>query len=271
MLRCVGPEFPDSAVTGFLRDAFQAELAGAGDIDLRGTASRHWADSPGPVQMEPGQFHSCAVRHPLVRAYRRIRRPDPLRLSDVVSPWRAPPPYGGTGISRVLAIPLTVGSRHICAVALLRGGADFTALDVQLARHLQPVISGIYALRERAGTVSLFSGKGTADAGVPLTARESAVLELIARGLIAPAIARRLGISPHTVGKHIESIYRKFGTHDRATTVLRGQALGLLPGDEDTAGGVPHQDVRDGEQRRPGREEQPAEQQREVQSHAAAQ
>jgi DNA-binding CsgD family transcriptional regulator len=229
MLRCAGSEFPDSVVTGFLRDTFQAEFACAGDVDLCGTASRHWADSPEPVQMEPGHFHSYAARHPLARAYQRIRRPDPLRLSDVVPPWHAPPSYGGTGMSRVLAIPLTVGSRHICAVALLRGGTDFTALDMRLAGHLQPVISGIYALRERAGTVSRVSGKGPIDACVPLTARETAVLELIARGLIAQAIAHRLGISPHTVGKHIESIYRKFGTHDRATAVLRGQALGLLP------------------------------------------
>jgi ATP/maltotriose-dependent transcriptional regulator MalT len=28
--------------------------------------------------------------------------------------------------------------------------------------------------------------------------------------------------------RHIENIYRKLGTHDRTTTVLRGQALGFL-------------------------------------------
>jgi DNA-binding CsgD family transcriptional regulator len=229
MLRCAGPEFPDLAVTDFLRDTFQAEFAGAGDIDLCGTASRHWAESPGPVQVEPGHFHAYAVRHPLARAYQRTRRPDPLRLSDVVPARHAPRSYGGTGMSRVLAIPLTVGSRHICAVALLRGGADFTALDMQLAGYLQPVLGGIYALREHAGKVSRVGRAAPADAGVPLTAREIDVLELIARGLIAPAIARQLGISPHTVRKHIESIYRKFGTHDRATAVLHGQDLGLLP------------------------------------------
>ncbi len=35
-------------------------------------------------------------------------------------------------------------------------------------------------------------------------------------------------ISPRTVNKHIENIYRKLGTHDRITTVLRGQAMGFL-------------------------------------------
>jgi DNA-binding NarL/FixJ family response regulator len=63
----------------------------------------------------------------------------------------------------------------------------------------------------------------------PITDRERAVLDLMADGLIAAAIARRLDISPRTVSKHIESIYRKLGTHDRTTTVLRGQAMGFLP------------------------------------------
>ena len=64
---------------------------------------------------------------------------------------------------------------------------------------------------------------------VPITDREQAVLGLMADGLIATAIARRLGISPRTVSKHIENIYRKLGTHDRTSAVLRGQAMGYLP------------------------------------------
>jgi DNA-binding NarL/FixJ family response regulator len=54
------------------------------------------------------------------------------------------------------------------------------------------------------------------------------VLNLMANGLIAEAIARQIGISPRTVSKHIENIYRKLGTHDRTSAVLRGQDLGFL-------------------------------------------
>ena len=64
---------------------------------------------------------------------------------------------------------------------------------------------------------------------VAVTDRELAVLDLMADGLIAVAIARRLGISPRTVSKHIENIYRKLGAHDRTTAVLRSQAMGFLP------------------------------------------
>lgn len=62
-----------------------------------------------------------------------------------------------------------------------------------------------------------------------LTRREQQILELIADGLTAEAIGRRLHLSPRTVAKHQERMYRKFGTSDRLTTVLRAQRLGLLP------------------------------------------
>jgi len=32
-----------------------------------------------------------------------------------------------------------------------------------------------------------------------------------------------------TVHKHVESLYRKLGTRDRVSTVLRAQEIGLLP------------------------------------------
>jgi DNA-binding NarL/FixJ family response regulator len=63
-----------------------------------------------------------------------------------------------------------------------------------------------------------------------LTPRELTVLTLLAETLTASAIARRLGISPRTVHHHVEHIYRKLHTTDRLSTVLRAQALGLLPG-----------------------------------------
>ncbi|WP_214323724.1 LuxR C-terminal-related transcriptional regulator [Nonomuraea sediminis] len=59
------------------------------------------------------------------------------------------------------------------------------------------------------------------DSDLPLTNRELAVLDLMTKGLISTAIAHRLGISARTVGKHIENIYRKLGTNDRVSTVLR--------------------------------------------------
>jgi DNA-binding NarL/FixJ family response regulator len=68
------------------------------------------------------------------------------------------------------------------------------------------------------------------DAGAPrLTAREREVLQLLATGLTAAAIGRRLGISARTVDKHKEHIYAKLGASDRMTAVLQAHHYKLLP------------------------------------------
>ncbi len=226
-LRCSGPGFPDVRVTGFLRDAFQAEFAGAGRVDLLGTASTTWGDSPAPLAPQAG-FHDYAIGHPVTLAYRRTGRPHPMRASDLPR-HRASPAFGSADMSRLLVIPLAVTSREICAIALVRDGADFTSTDVNMACQLQPVLGAVYDLRERLAP----GGPATYDAStdIPLTARELAVLHLMTDGLIATAIARRLGISPHTVSRHIESVYRKLDAHDRATAILRAQAQGCLQPD----------------------------------------
>jgi DNA-binding NarL/FixJ family response regulator len=62
-----------------------------------------------------------------------------------------------------------------------------------------------------------------------LTAREGEVLRLLAEGLTAAAIGRRLGISERTVHKHKERVYAKLGASDRLMAVLLAQRHGLLP------------------------------------------
>lgn len=63
---------------------------------------------------------------------------------------------------------------------------------------------------------------------VDLTQRQREILALLSEGLTIQAIARRLCLSPRTVGKHLERMYRRLGTSDRLTTVLQAQRLGLL-------------------------------------------
>ncbi|MGZ4172887.1 MAG: HD domain-containing phosphohydrolase [Solirubrobacteraceae bacterium] len=62
-----------------------------------------------------------------------------------------------------------------------------------------------------------------------LTEREVEVLRLVARGLSNKEIARRLVISPKTVGNHIEHIYDKIGASSRAAAGLFAMRHGLLP------------------------------------------
>lgn len=53
-----------------------------------------------------------------------------------------------------------------------------------------------------------------------LTDREVEVLCLLARGLRNREVARRLFISPKTVGRHVEHIYQKLGVSSRAAAVM---------------------------------------------------
>ena len=62
-----------------------------------------------------------------------------------------------------------------------------------------------------------------------LTAREVEVLRLVARGLSNKDVARQLVISPKTAGNHIEHIYTKIGTSNRAAASLFAMRHGLLP------------------------------------------
>jgi DNA-binding CsgD family transcriptional regulator len=54
-----------------------------------------------------------------------------------------------------------------------------------------------------------------------LTPREIEVLQAVGEGLTNKAIARRLGISLHTVKFHVEAIFRKFGVRTRTGAIAK--------------------------------------------------
>jgi HD-GYP domain-containing protein (c-di-GMP phosphodiesterase class II) len=68
-----------------------------------------------------------------------------------------------------------------------------------------------------------------------LTSREVEVLRLLARGMSNREIAERLVISPRTAGHHVEHIYAKTGTTNRALASLFAARHGLIGGSSDTA------------------------------------
>jgi DNA-binding NarL/FixJ family response regulator len=61
-----------------------------------------------------------------------------------------------------------------------------------------------------------------------LTPRELEVLGLLAEGLPNKAIARRLGISEHTVKFHVNAVLGKLGAQSRTEAVVRATRLGLI-------------------------------------------
>lgn len=64
-------------------------------------------------------------------------------------------------------------------------------------------------------------GKLSDDERASLSAREFEVLDLIASGLEAVEVARKLYISPYTVRNHMKAIYKKLGVNSHAALLYR--------------------------------------------------
>jgi len=65
-------------------------------------------------------------------------------------------------------------------------------------------------------------------ARISLSERETDVLRAISQGLTNKEVARRLEISPRTVGTHVESAFRKLGCTTRAAASLKALTLRLI-------------------------------------------
>jgi DNA-binding NarL/FixJ family response regulator len=151
--------------------------------------------------------------------------PHPTAVLPAPTPLSGPPPIEAVIdllVHTVLAGDVDPATReHLRTVA----GADRAALGAV-------VLAGL-----GSGELARVDGRWTLNTGHPVaivadlnvTRREQQILVLLSGGLTARAIGHRLGLSPRTVAKYQQRIYRKFGTCDRLTTVLRAQRLGLLP------------------------------------------
>ena len=66
------------------------------------------------------------------------------------------------------------------------------------------------------------------DTPIRVTARETELLQLLARGCTYSQVGDRLGISLHTVASHVKNVYRKLKVHSARAAVWRAIELQLL-------------------------------------------
>jgi DNA-binding CsgD family transcriptional regulator len=125
-----------------------------------------------------------------------------------------------------MSIPVGLDGQYHEAFVLGRGGhRDFSDEDVTVARRIQPALTALRHQVDVLADIAVPDGDG--GALDTLTGREQAVLCLLGQGLTAVAIGRRLSVSPRTVSKHVEHIYRKLSVHDRLGAVRVAEAAGL--------------------------------------------
>lgn len=72
------------------------------------------------------------------------------------------------------------------------------------------------------------AGSDAEPARALLTPRELEILACLVEGLSNKAMARRLGISAHTVKFHLEAVFTKLGATSRAEAVAKGLRRGLI-------------------------------------------
>lgn len=106
----------------------------------------------------------------------------------------------------------------------LTGGAPISAAAA--AHLLKRLRTGV------AGAVPAATGPAGAATAHPdpygLTPREKETLELLARGFAQKEVARKLDISPHTVGAHVKAIYAKMSVNSRSEAVFEAVQSGLI-------------------------------------------
>jgi DNA-binding NarL/FixJ family response regulator len=111
---------------------------------------------------------------------------------------------------------VVLGGTDAEAEGLLPESAGAAEIDAALRAVAQGLI-----VRSPGMRIPGFNAVQEAEARTLLTPRETQILDAIADGLTNKAIARRLGISLHTVKFHVESVFRKLGASTRTEAVAR--------------------------------------------------
>ena len=182
---------------------------------------------PGVLNAMDGDVFTAHVHeHPLVSYYRASGTSEPVMISDFLSQGELHRTglyaeyFRHLAVEHQIAVRLPGAGDQVIGVALSRSRPDFTENDRDLLGVLrQPLMAALLRARARHRA----QGALCADAGAlsALTDREVRILQLVALGRTNVAIARGLDISPRTVAKHLEHIYRKLGVSSRAHAVSR--------------------------------------------------
>ena len=220
-----GPDPFPMPVLERLRDLADADVA-AGYIETalgRTCESHAVVTRPPPSWLFP-ELERVGRQDP-IHAVHCHRAVEPVAISDLLSAaaFRRRDVYRrvceplGTVDSLRIYLPAPPGHARFFFFDKSRRG--FSTRSREMLSLLRPHLVAARAHREpRAAQLSGPTGV--------LTAREDAIMRLVARGQSNAGIASTLWISEHTVRKHLENVYAKLGVHSRteAAAVLRGEA-----------------------------------------------
>ncbi len=202
------------------------------DVGRFGVPATVW-DKAGPLTSRDRE----RMRMHVYYVERIFHRPEPLRRIGLLAATHHER-MDGSGYHRA------VGGTMLSTPARVLAAADAYQAMIEPRPHRGPLSDAEAArqLRREADagrldptatdavlvTAGHAAGRSRAGGAAGLTARESDVLGLLAQGLPNKGIALRLGISPKTVGNHVERIYTKLGVTNRAGAAMRAMQHGLV-------------------------------------------
>jgi DNA-binding CsgD family transcriptional regulator len=178
-------------------------------------------------QADMAAFTAHVHEHPLINYINETGDDEPVKISDVLGRQQ----FHSLGIYADFFRPIRVEHQIgfnlppndglFTAIALNRASGDFTEQDrAVLSAVAGPLNRAMHRARSRHTAHAALETAASAYAD-NLTDREVQVLELAAQGRTNHAIARILDVSPRTIAKHLEHIYRKLGVTSRAAAVYR--------------------------------------------------
>ena len=236
LLTTPGPGgFPSSSVESALVDTFGCHMT-CNWRDADGTAGFDLVGDWGPEGFENAivsewETHGGLDNHPILQWFAVTGDTRAMTLGRVPESVASAESRGLVrellteyDAEQQLSIPVCLDGPEHRAYVLSRADEDFSDEDLELARRIQPLLEVL----DRQSRIVEQRRVAAADG---LTGRELATLALLTDGLTAVAIAHRLEVSPRTVHKHLEHLYRKLGVRDRLQAVLVARDTGLL-GDE---------------------------------------
>ncbi len=208
------------------------------------TGRRHVVAAPHEAigASDRASFDRFFREHPLVRYHgvahgRRVQRiSDSVPFADFRRTALYNEYYRSVGLDHAVALPVHTDARLLVSFVLNRTRRDFSDRDRALLELTRTGLAALYrhATRprwlqppggERRVDPSGDSPWPTAGADCGLTPREREVLQWVAAGKTDREIAAILGISPRTVGKHLQRVYVALGVETRTAAVMRAMTV----------------------------------------------
>jgi two-component system nitrate/nitrite response regulator NarL len=176
-------------------------------IDARSLQAAVRDKQPDVVVVDATVF---AGEHDALPEWLRAAGALPLRIVVIV-----PEADAGHGYRALAAGADGLLSRRATGEQLVDAVLRVSAGETVIAREAQTSVAEEIRIREKVPRPAV-------------SARERQILELVAEGLTAPEIARRLQLSVPTIKSHLGHLYEKLGVSERAAAVAVAMRRGLL-------------------------------------------